>query len=141
MGSPSLQALQTSPISASHKLQIGEKLTRGLGAGGNPSIGQVTHHAAAVPMLSQGTPHRRLLIDSRLCPVLPNLILVVMGACRRKAKLCSVQQADSAGHTVTSSTAMQRAANESKTVIEQALAGTDMVFVTVSAVSQMRVCL
>eukprot|EP00891_Asterochloris_glomerata_P002619 jgi/Astpho2/2619/e_gw1.00049.20.1_t len=58
-----VQALQTSPISASHKLQIGEKLTRGLGAGGNPSIGQ-------------------------------------------------------------------RAANESKTAIEQALAGTDMVFVT-----------
>ena len=46
----SLQALQTSPISASHKLQIGEKLTRGLGAGGNPSIGQVTYHATAVPM-------------------------------------------------------------------------------------------
>lgn len=30
-----------SPVSAGNKLQLGEKLTRGLGAGGNPSIGEV----------------------------------------------------------------------------------------------------
>ena len=36
-----LQALASSPIQAASKLQIGEKLTRGLGAGGNPQIGTV----------------------------------------------------------------------------------------------------
>ena len=30
-----------SPVDGSNKLQLGEKLTRGLGAGGNPSIGEV----------------------------------------------------------------------------------------------------
>jgi len=35
------QALDTSPVRPQGKLQIGEKLTRGLGAGGNPAIGQV----------------------------------------------------------------------------------------------------
>jgi len=33
------QALVTSPVEAENKLQIGMKLTRGLGAGGNPEIG------------------------------------------------------------------------------------------------------
>ena len=37
----SLQALVTSPLDDANKLQIGQKLTRGLGAGGNPEIGQV----------------------------------------------------------------------------------------------------
>lgn len=36
-----MQALQTSPVDADHKVQIGSKLTRGLGAGGNPEIGTV----------------------------------------------------------------------------------------------------
>lgn len=34
------QALQTSPVEAGNKFQIGDKLTRGLGAGGNPMVGQ-----------------------------------------------------------------------------------------------------
>lgn len=34
------QALAMSPIKPSNKLQLGEQLTRGLGAGGNPMIGQ-----------------------------------------------------------------------------------------------------
>lgn len=33
------QALVTSPVEEANKLQIGQKLTRGLGAGGNPEIG------------------------------------------------------------------------------------------------------
>ncbi|PNH09000.1 Cell division protein FtsZ 2-1, chloroplastic [Tetrabaena socialis] len=33
------QALATSPVDGDHKVQIGNKLTRGLGAGGNPDIG------------------------------------------------------------------------------------------------------
>ncbi|KAJ9530907.1 hypothetical protein QJQ45_028797, partial [Haematococcus lacustris] len=33
------QALQTSPVPDAHKVQIGSKLTRGLGAGGNPEVG------------------------------------------------------------------------------------------------------
>ncbi len=37
-----VQALASSPIKANSKLQIGEKLTRGLGAGGNPQIGTVS---------------------------------------------------------------------------------------------------
>ena len=36
------QALASSPIRPQMKLQIGEKLTRGLGAGGNPQIGTVS---------------------------------------------------------------------------------------------------
>lgn len=39
---PCLQALQTSPVEAINKVQIGFKLTRGLGAGGNPEIGMVS---------------------------------------------------------------------------------------------------
>ncbi len=65
----------------------------------------------------------------------------MMKACRSEAELCSVQQPDTGGCTESSLTAMQRAANESKTAIEQALAGTDMVFVTVSAVSRILLCL
>ena len=42
------QALASSPLKSNRKLQIGEKLTRGLGAGGNPAIGQVR----AAPLLS-----------------------------------------------------------------------------------------
>ncbi|KAI8110908.1 hypothetical protein M9434_004482 [Picochlorum sp. BPE23] len=34
------QALETSPVEAGNKFQIGDKLTRGLGAGGNPMVGQ-----------------------------------------------------------------------------------------------------
>lgn len=34
------QALTSSPIHPGNKLQIGEQLTRGLGAGGNPVVGQ-----------------------------------------------------------------------------------------------------
>jgi len=37
-----LQALATSPIGNLNKIQIGAKLTRGLGAGGNPQIGSVS---------------------------------------------------------------------------------------------------
>ncbi|GFR51949.1 hypothetical protein Agub_g14471 [Astrephomene gubernaculifera] len=33
------QALAVSPVAGNHKVQIGSKLTRGLGAGGNPEIG------------------------------------------------------------------------------------------------------
>lgn len=38
------QALIASPLPDENKLQIGLKLTRGLGAGGNPEIGQVRVH-------------------------------------------------------------------------------------------------
>ncbi|KAH6802754.1 Tubulin/FtsZ family protein [Perilla frutescens var. frutescens] len=34
-----IQAMRMSPVSPEHRLQIGEELTRGLGAGGNPDIG------------------------------------------------------------------------------------------------------
>ncbi|KAG6430582.1 hypothetical protein SASPL_108652 [Salvia splendens] len=34
-----IQAMRMSPVSPDHRLQIGEELTRGLGAGGNPDIG------------------------------------------------------------------------------------------------------
>lgn len=34
-----IQAMRVSPISPENRLQIGEELTRGLGAGGNPDIG------------------------------------------------------------------------------------------------------
>ena len=34
-----VQAMRLSPISSANRLQIGEELTRGLGAGGNPEIG------------------------------------------------------------------------------------------------------
>ena len=37
-----LQALATSPVNNQNKIQIGAKLTRGLGAGGNPKIGNVS---------------------------------------------------------------------------------------------------
>jgi len=36
---PSAQALATSPVPPTNKIQIGAKLTRGLGAGGNPGVG------------------------------------------------------------------------------------------------------
>lgn len=35
-----IQALAISPLDGPHKIQIGQQLTRGLGAGGNPEIGQ-----------------------------------------------------------------------------------------------------
>ena len=41
------QALNSSPIDEPHKIQIGEQLTRGLGAGGNPQIGLVRPRAAS----------------------------------------------------------------------------------------------
>jgi hypothetical protein len=44
---PSIQALATSPVDAGHKVQIGTKLTRGLGAGGNPDVGMVGVHEGA----------------------------------------------------------------------------------------------
>lgn len=62
-----IQAMKLSPVFPERRLQIGEELTRGLGAGGNPDIGM-------------------------------------------------------------------NAANESKTFLEEAVAGADMVFVTVSIV-------
>jgi cell division protein FtsZ len=34
-----MKALEASPVESGHKLQLGGKLTRGLGAGGNPEIG------------------------------------------------------------------------------------------------------
>jgi cell division protein FtsZ len=34
------QAMANSPVDTAHRLQIGQLLTRGLGAGGNPDIGQ-----------------------------------------------------------------------------------------------------
>lgn len=40
-----VQALQTSPVDPRNKVQIGSKLTRGLGAGGNPEIGMVSRSA------------------------------------------------------------------------------------------------
>ena len=36
-----LQALAASPLPPSRRIQIGSKLTRGLGAGGNPGVGLV----------------------------------------------------------------------------------------------------
>ncbi|GIL67181.1 hypothetical protein Vafri_20611 [Volvox africanus] len=38
------QALATSPVEGKHKVQVGSKLTRGLGAGGNPDIGAKAAH-------------------------------------------------------------------------------------------------
>ena len=35
------QALATSPVESPNKIQIGLKLTRGLGAGGDPEVGKV----------------------------------------------------------------------------------------------------
>ncbi|KAA6426774.1 MAG: plastid division 2 [Trebouxia sp. A1-2] len=51
------QALASSPIRANSKLQIGEKLTRGLGAGGNPQIGTraANESKAAIEKALQGT--------------------------------------------------------------------------------------
>jgi hypothetical protein len=37
-----LQALAYSPLAPTNRLQIGGKLTRGLGAGGNPNVGYVS---------------------------------------------------------------------------------------------------
>lgn len=51
------QALASSPIRPSSKLQIGEKLTRGLGAGGNPQIGTraANESKASIEKALQGT--------------------------------------------------------------------------------------
>ncbi|KAK9813054.1 hypothetical protein WJX72_008181 [[Myrmecia] bisecta] len=51
------QALASSPVSARNKLQIGEKLTRGLGAGGNPAIGTkaANESKSALEAALQGT--------------------------------------------------------------------------------------
>ncbi|DBB18109.1 TPA: Cell division protein FtsZ [Trebouxia sp. C0006] len=51
------QALASSPIKTNSKLQIGEKLTRGLGAGGNPQIGTraANESKAAIEKALQGT--------------------------------------------------------------------------------------
>ncbi|DBA87456.1 TPA: Cell division protein FtsZ [Trebouxia sp. C0004] len=51
------QALASSPIKANSKIQIGEKLTRGLGAGGNPQIGTraANESKAAIEKALQGT--------------------------------------------------------------------------------------
>ena len=48
----SLQALATSPVNKQNKIQIGAKLTRGLGAGGNPKIGNVSRKDRVLEMLS-----------------------------------------------------------------------------------------
>jgi cell division GTPase FtsZ len=40
------QALASSPVDDPHKIQIGQLLTRGLGAGGNPDIGTVRCRAS-----------------------------------------------------------------------------------------------
>lgn len=37
-----MQALANSPVPSSNRLQIGTKLTKGLGAGGDPDIGTVS---------------------------------------------------------------------------------------------------
>lgn len=44
-----VQALANSPLGGKNKLQIGEKLTRGLGAGGNPAIGQASDCTCSWP--------------------------------------------------------------------------------------------
>lgn len=51
------QALASSPIRPQSKLQIGEKLTRGLGAGGNPQIGTraANESKASIEKALQGT--------------------------------------------------------------------------------------
>lgn len=38
-----IQALANSQVEVRNKIQIGAKLTRGLGAGGNPAIGSVSY--------------------------------------------------------------------------------------------------
>ena len=50
------QALISSPIDGPHKIQIGQQLTRGLGAGGNPEIGLVSATMFAPPsaVIEQG---------------------------------------------------------------------------------------
>lgn len=44
-----LQALAASPLPTSRRVQIGSKLTRGLGAGGNPGVGLVRSAALTQP--------------------------------------------------------------------------------------------
>lgn len=89
-----------------HKIQIGQVLTRGLGAGGNPEIGTVRFalrfvlHAACADRLTAPVWWWMRLIRC--------LFMV-----------------------------LQKAAQESKTQIEQALQGTDMVFVTVRAAASL----
>ncbi len=41
------QALATSPVEAPNKIQIGLKLTRGLGAGGDPEVGKARRRRRA----------------------------------------------------------------------------------------------
>lgn len=43
-----LQALAASPLPTSRRVQIGSKLTRGLGAGGNPGVGLVSNLAVCM---------------------------------------------------------------------------------------------
>jgi hypothetical protein len=47
------QALGSSPVEQEHRLQLGEQLTRGLGAGGNPAIGQVRLSGPDEPSISK----------------------------------------------------------------------------------------
>jgi hypothetical protein len=55
-GAGRAQALATSPVEAPNKIQIGLKLTRGLGAGGDPEVGKARRPRRA-PACCAGTPH------------------------------------------------------------------------------------
>lgn len=55
------QALATSPVEAPNKIQIGLKLTRGLGAGGDPEVGKVRLSSyIAMPVCQQQAEARTL---------------------------------------------------------------------------------
>lgn len=104
-----LQALAASEVDGCHKVQIGSKLTRGLGAGGNPEIGMVSAHQTRASRLAQR----------------PTL---------HTKRTHSKHAAFSDGTARAVVAALQHAAQESKDAIASALNGADMVFVTVSDV-------
>ena len=89
-----------SAVPRTGQLPIGQKLTRGLGAGGNPDIGQARSHACTA-----GSKHAERA-----------------GLARARAHAATLRPR-----------CAQKAAQESVTALEQALAGADMVFVTARA--------
>ena len=106
------QALISSPIDGPHKIQIGQQLTRGLGAGGNPEIGLVRLPSSADDYDEEESD------VFNAPPLLPRAGWDALGT---------------SGHSMTCVIIrLQKAANESRAEIEAALQGTDMVFVTVS---------
>lgn len=110
-----MQALASSPLPEPCRLQIGGKLTRGLGAGGNPGIGLVrTRSCWDVALL--------LHMHSRF-----------FFGVKQVAMHTQPPPSPAPVHTHTLRLCQQQAAQESKEDVERVLAGADMVFVTVRA--------